>query len=294
MTSSTYTPIDDLERLQASAELHAAQDERHIDAAVEYLLNIGHKPPFQVLDVGCGYGTVTQSRFGDDPRFEVIGVDRNREALTIAREQYNARNIEYVQLDADTLPEALSITPDIVFSSYMLHHIEGSETMLHNLWGLVKDPGVLIIRSCDDGQHMHYPESEDVEFIVRNTEWIAGSSNRQHGRRLYTEMKQLSPQPLNVHFDIETYHTAGCDREMREKYWNVFHSNRIHYAKVNAETEANTDEDKSTTAQEMYEYMGRCMDRAYERIVEEDTTFDVKSVPMAVAYKHSAENDSDD
>ncbi len=61
--------------------MHCEQDERNTDRIVEQLQENGIEPPYSVLDAGCGYGTVTQSRFGDDDRFQVVAIDEAEDVL---------------------------------------------------------------------------------------------------------------------------------------------------------------------------------------------------------------------
>ena len=277
---SEYDPEVDHDRLQLSAEVHREQDDRNLNQIAEHLQCSGIEQPYRVLDAGCGYGTVTQSRFGEDDRFEVVAIDDAQEVLKIAKESYPAENIQYRWLDVNNIDEADLGTFDVVFVSYLFHHIANQEAVLSLLWEHVREDGAMAIRSCDDGQHLHYPPDEDMDWIVDITDEIPGSSDRTHGRRLPTHMKRLSPPPTDVWLDLQNYHTAGRDRSERRNYWNVFHSNRLHYAKVRAERDNATRDDKR-----LYETMSEQMERLKEKIVGNEHVFDAKSVPLVVAVK---------
>lgn len=277
---SEYDPVVDHERLQLSAAMHREQDVHNIDQVVERLRENGLAQPYQVLDAGCGYGTVTQSRFGDDERFEVVAIDNAEEVLEIAKDEYSAPNIEYRWMDVNNLGKADLGTFDIVFASYLFHHITNQESVLSLLWEHVREDGTMMVRSCDDGQHLHYPPNEDMEWIVDTTDSIPGSSDRTHGRRLPTHLKRLSPPPTDVWLDLKNYHTVGRDSAGRRDYWTVFHSNRLHYAKVQAERDDATKEDER-----LYETMSDRMDQLKDKIEGNKHVFDAKSVPVAVAVK---------
>ncbi len=169
----------------------------------------GLEPLYSVLDAGCGYGTVTQSRFGNDDRFEVVTIDEAEDVLEIAKDRYSAPNIEYRWLAVNNLGKANLGTFDIVFASYLFHHIANQESVLSLLWEHVRDDGVLAVRSCEDGQHMHYPPEDEMDWIVERTDEIPGRSDRTHGRRLPTHLKRLSPPPEDVWLDLKNYHTSG-------------------------------------------------------------------------------------
>ena len=75
-------------------------------------------------------------------------------------------------------------------------------------------------------------------------------------------MKRLTPPPGDVWLDLQNYHTVGRNSAERRDYWTVFHSNRLHYAKVRAEQENATREDKR-----LYETMSERMNQARNRII---------------------------
>lgn len=279
---SEYDVDVDHERLQLSARVHRDQDMANIDRALAHLEESALEPPYDVLDAGCGYGTVTKSRFGDDERFRVRGIDVAASAIGVAREEYAADNITYQILDVTDLPEAAVGTFDLVFSSYLFHHLDrgAQESVLSILWNRLRPSGVLMVRSCDDGQHLHFPPDDDMDWFVAVTDEIKGSSDRTHGRRLYTHQCRLRPEPTEIELDLHNYHTAGCTRAEREEYWDVFHSNRVHYAEVLASRPEATKADK-----DLRDRMKREYTRLEEKFKDNPNFLDAKSVPMTVAYK---------
>lgn len=277
---SEYDPEVDHERLQLSSSIHYDQDERNIERIIDHFQETGVEPPYRVLDAGCGYGTVTQSRFGEDDRFDIVAIDDVESVLRIAQDRYTAPNIEYRWMDVNNLDGADLGEFDLVFASYLFHHITNQESVLSLLWERVREGGALMVRSCDDGQHIHYPPNEDMEWIVNLTDKIPGSSDRTHGRRLPTQLKRLEPMPTDMWLDLKNYHTVGQSKNNRHDYWKVFHSNRLHYAKVRAEDETATREDER-----LYDDMSGKMQELKENIVENEYVFDAKSVPVVVGMK---------
>ncbi|AGB17400.1 hypothetical protein Halru_2829 [Halovivax ruber XH-70] len=162
----------------------------------------------------------------------------------------------------------------------MFHHVANQESILSLLWDAVDEGGCLLVRSCDDGQHLHYPPDEDMEWLVEFTDDIPGSSDRTHGRRLPTQMKRLSPEPSDVWLDLKNYHTVGLSSAERREYWSVFHSNRLHYAKTRAERD-----DASVEEKRLYEQMSEAMGALEQKIIGNEHVFDVKSVPVVGAMK---------
>jgi len=81
-----------------------------------------------VLDIGCGTGTfatLVKKRF---PKVEVIGLDPDQKALARAKRKSDRAGVS-IQFDrgfADDLPYE-SNSFDVVFSSFMFHHLEGKD-----------------------------------------------------------------------------------------------------------------------------------------------------------------------
>lgn len=278
--ASEYDPEVDHDRLKLSSETHKKQDLDNLSAVLNYFEQEGIDPPYRVLDAGCGYGTVTQDRFGDDDRFEVLAIDKVAPVLGIARDEYNASNITYEQLDVNELHASDIGSFDLVVATYLFHHVENQEPVLSKLWDRVAEPGALLVRSCEDGQHIHYPPDEDMDWLVNITDQIKGSSDRTHGRRLYTHLCRLSPEPTEIALDLRNYHTAGRGRRERKQYWDVFHSNRLHYAEVLAKQPDSTDHN-----QQFYEKMRKRYNRLEQKFIDNDSFLDAKSVPSTIAYK---------
>ena len=85
-----------------------------------------------VLDLGCGTGYLTKvlsERVG--PEGKVVAVDPDGERLKIARENYSAPNIEYIQADDKTFPPGQY---DIVFSNAVIHWISDKEGLLKHVY----------------------------------------------------------------------------------------------------------------------------------------------------------------
>ncbi len=62
-------------------------------------------PPGNILDVGCGNGAITQSIAAAFPDREIMAIDLSPDQLTYAREHHALPNINYMQADADRLPD---------------------------------------------------------------------------------------------------------------------------------------------------------------------------------------------
>ncbi len=88
----------------------------------------GIRSGFRVLDIGCGTGTLAVQIKRLHPEVDVIGLDPDPEALSIARRKANRAglSVEFDRGFADHMsyPDA---SFDRVFSSFMLHHLKRDE-----------------------------------------------------------------------------------------------------------------------------------------------------------------------
>lgn len=73
-----YSPINDNKRLKIQADMYKNRDPKYIKNITEYLDKNNIEPPYKVLDAGCGFGYMTKEIFGNDNKFEVIGVDKSK------------------------------------------------------------------------------------------------------------------------------------------------------------------------------------------------------------------------
>lgn len=85
---------------------------------------MGLHPGMQVLDLGCGTGTLTVMIKQRHPEVEVTGIDGDAEILSLAREKASAAPVTITWQNglATDLPYA-SGTFERVVSSLMLHHL---------------------------------------------------------------------------------------------------------------------------------------------------------------------------
>ena len=120
-------------------------DKKH-DFVAEYgkgLLEFVPKNDEQaILDLGCGTGILTFQLA--DLCNKIVGVDSSQSMIDKAKEQFG--NIEFKVCDALDLPFENEF--DVVFSNAVFHWINDHDTLLKNIYKVLKPQGLLI---CEFG-----------------------------------------------------------------------------------------------------------------------------------------------
>ena len=102
-----------------------------------------------ILDLGCGTGYLTKllsDHVGPDGR--VVAVDPDKERLKIAREMYSESNIEYIEADSTTFPEAQY---DIIFANAVVHWIKDKEALFKRVHQNLRPGGRFAFSATADG-----------------------------------------------------------------------------------------------------------------------------------------------
>lgn len=82
----------------------------------------------KILDIGCGTGTLSVSVQKQYPDIEIIGIDPDRKALSLAHKktQKAGTSIQFDQGFSDQLPYP-DKSFDRIFSTFMFHHLKETE-----------------------------------------------------------------------------------------------------------------------------------------------------------------------
>lgn len=99
----------------------AMQEERFRRALIN---QVDIQPGYQLLDLGCGTGTLTVLMAQTQPKAHVLGLDGDAEVLDIAQRKAERAGtaVGWVQGMADALPYPAD-TLDRVVTSLMVHHL---------------------------------------------------------------------------------------------------------------------------------------------------------------------------
>lgn len=224
--NSGYTyggsPEEEASRLAKQAQSFKDQD-------LPILRRFGLQPGQNVLDVGCGPGTVTVEIAREISPTQVIGIDRDEGLLTQARHhasQLGITNVEYIQQDitAPNLPEAGF---DFVYCRFLLWAIPKRQQALHNMIQLAKPQGIVCAQEADADSRIYWPPLPAHERYWHGR--IKYHQDRQDGidpafgKKLYSLFLQAKLVNIKVgvsalykeHFtwdrDAETHIGSGAD-----------------------------------------------------------------------------------
>ena len=126
-----------------------------------------------VLDIasGSGYGTKLLAQNAQ----KVYGVDVSPEAIEFSKNNYNAKNIEYLLGDAEKIPVDDS-TIDLLITFETIEHIKNYKNFLKEIKRVLKDDGLAIISTPNadeftEGNHFHLHEFkyEELTALLKKT-----------------------------------------------------------------------------------------------------------------------------
>ena len=118
-----------------------------------------------VLDLGCGCGT-NCIEFIKSGASSVTGVDISEKMLSVAKEEAQHENIEYINMSMTDI-STLSKKFDLVYSSLAFHYIKDFEKLCKDIYDLLNENGILLfsqehplITATVDGNG-HYNKDEN-------------------------------------------------------------------------------------------------------------------------------------
>ncbi|MCU0790793.1 MAG: class I SAM-dependent methyltransferase, partial [Nitratireductor sp.] len=119
------------------------------------------RPRLKVLEAGCGREWYLRP---EGVELEITGIDLDRAALEHRRDvRRDLHRAIHGDLKTAELPPGAY---DVVYSSFVLEHVEGAETALENMVNWLRPGGLLIVR---------VPDLEGVQtFLARRLpRWVA-------------------------------------------------------------------------------------------------------------------------
>ena len=184
-------------------------------------------PGLQVLDVGCGPGTITADLARlVGPDGGVLGVDRSADVIAIARAESSdvgTGNVSYAIGDVMAL-DAPDAAYDVVHAHQVLQHLRDPVAALRELRRVTRPGGLIAIREADYGGMTWHPASTDLEgwlSLYRATARHNGTE-LDAGRRLLMWAQQAGLRDVTPSASVWCFATPA-DR----RWWGGLQADRI-------------------------------------------------------------------
>lgn len=97
----------------------------------------------QVFDMACGVGYGSEYIAKQHPNVKVKGIDISENAISYAKKNYSAPNIEFTQ--ANILEYENSIRPDVIVSLETVEHLEQPGLFIEKVSKILKPNGMFIV-----------------------------------------------------------------------------------------------------------------------------------------------------
>src|SRR5687767_4395523 len=136
------------------------------DAWVQTYLEPHLFPGAQVLDVGCGPGTILRAAASPDRRARGVGIDLGPVRIRQAKEKnHDNRSLQFFRGDVQEL-QFESCTFDVVYTRMLLQYVADKEKAVAEMVGVCKPGGTVLLQDLDGQLVWHYPEDALMQQTV--------------------------------------------------------------------------------------------------------------------------------
>ncbi|MOA04322.1 hypothetical protein D3C78_1238700 [compost metagenome] len=183
---------------------------------------------------------------------------------------------EFEKLVAEQLERHGQQRFDVIFSALTLHHLSNPVKALFKLRKLLKPNGCMILRGADDGSKLAYPDEQGlVQNILSMTQEVEGASDRENGRKLYTQLKKAGFGRIQLLYDVKD--TVNKTIEERLSLYQGSFSYRLNNFKKRLDQEPD-----NTYFQDEYNWMKDALEELEVEFVN-DTFYYQETVYLAIA-----------
>ncbi|EXU88952.1 methyltransferase domain-containing protein [Streptomyces noursei] len=183
-----------------------------------YLLD-SLRPHMQVLDIGCGPGTITADLAGLVPDGHVTGLEHAPAVLEQARATAAARGVENIRFAVGDV-HALDFPDDtfcVTHAHQVLQHVGDPVQALREMRRVTKPGGIVAVRDSDYATMTWYPEVEGMDGWLDLSRRVARANGGEPdaGRRLHAWARQAGFPPESITASASTW----CYRTPEERVW---------------------------------------------------------------------------
>lgn len=206
--------------------------------AINRVLSDFSRPGIVVLDLGCGDGQVTFSRFGVIPSVEkIIAIDSDDKQVLRAKNLFNSKQnpklvaetldmneYDFVLKLKDTLKRNNIRHVDIIFASLSLHNVNDPESLVGILsYEILAPGGYFIIREVEDETKIYYSKDtfgQNYMLTAANDyKKLFGFTDRNAARKMYSWFVNQDFENIELFYDIVD--TCNRSEEMKEDIFNI-------------------------------------------------------------------------
>lgn len=132
-------------------------------------LQIPDNVEMNILDIGCGWGGLTNAISKRYPKCKVIGISISKEQIKVANEKYGSKKLEYIFCDYRDLPNKQT-KYDRIISVGMFEHVgvKNYDTFFKCCNDILTDDGILVLHTIISPTQIRYLNG--VERYT-NDEW---------------------------------------------------------------------------------------------------------------------------
>ncbi|MDI2031067.1 methyltransferase domain-containing protein [Saccharopolyspora sp. TS4A08] len=189
---------------------------RTAENSAAYLLG-DLRPGVEVLDVGCGPGTITLDFAERVAPGRVLGIDNVEDPLTISRAAAAERglgNVEFETADVYRLPHA-DDSFDVVHAHQVLQHLTDPVAALREMRRVCRPGGIVAVRDADYGGMRWSPDNPGLDRWLELYREVA-----RHNDAFPDGGKHLKTWALQAGFtDVECTASAWCYDTPEERAW---------------------------------------------------------------------------
>lgn len=115
----------------------------------------------KILEIGCGNGYILSLLNRLDMKLKLVGVDRDKRALSDAKKFIANKEVELIYASAENLPFRNNSFNKIVMSA-VIEHVDNDKKVLEEAFRILKKDGILTLTTCN----INYP------FLWDPINWI--------------------------------------------------------------------------------------------------------------------------
>ncbi|WP_409343352.1 class I SAM-dependent methyltransferase [Paenibacillus sp. MBLB4367] len=197
----------DQEQMKSEIKRLTANVGSHSEALVRLFFENGLYGAKNVLDVGCGTGTMIELFSKYLPDISIIGIDNSVKILEAAQSKFlGNEGIKFVHAIANSLPFSDN-TFDFIYTRLVLMHNPRPQEIIKEMTRVCKPGGVVCVVEIDDGTQVFHPFGLELSKLINaHIEYARiNGTDRTIGRKLYSYFVSENLQDVKVIIQTSDY-----------------------------------------------------------------------------------------